>query len=61
MHLIRRRRIVSLLKMLIRQNVWRTALLRWPTHAEHLRSVKIRCEVPLTVSGTLGRDLLFLR
>jgi hypothetical protein len=61
MHLTPNRFVVSLLKMLIRQNVWRTALLRRLTLAEHIKLKKIRCEVPPIESGALGRDLLFLR
>ena len=59
MHLTPNSCVVSLLKMLIRLR--RTALLHRLTLAEHFKFEKIRCEVPLLVSGALGRDLLFLR
>jgi hypothetical protein len=60
--------------MLIRQNVWRTALLRLSRHSSLMRATadrltlvelnnfyKNRCEIPLLTSGALGRNLLFLR
>jgi hypothetical protein len=45
--------------MLIRLR--RTALLRRLTLVERHNFDKNRCEIPLRASGTLGRDLLFLR
>jgi hypothetical protein len=72
MHLIRLRRIVSLPKMLIRQNLWWTALLHLFRHSplgkgqrrigsrlvELLNLHRNRCEIPL-ISGALERDLGF--
>jgi len=42
----------------IRQNVWRTVYSIRGAIAEHLKSKKIGCEVPLP-SGALERDLRF--
>jgi hypothetical protein len=35
--IVRRRRITDLLKMLIHQNIWRTALFRRPMLVEHIK------------------------